>query len=590
MKPNAQERRATRVGHRAWGHGRSALIAACLLGSVALVDTAGAQAASANTAPTIQTDSGAVVGRTAGNTAEFLGIPYAAPPTGALRFRPPQPRAPWSAPLQATEFGSPCPQPPRLGSPSTNEDCLFLNVFAPLRGPGRRPVMVFIHGGSFTAGNGGVAPNGPDYTGTEIVEQAGVVVVTINYRLSVLGFLAAPALDAEDPRGVSGNYGLQDQQLALRWVRRNIENFGGDPNNVTIFGESAGGISVLYQLVSPDAAGLFQRAIVESSNDALSVPLTQAEGIYAPIVAALGCAGAADTAACLRAVPVETIVGSGLAAGPILDGATVPRQPREAFAAGEFNRVPVVIGTNKDEGTYFLSVAAIGAGRAPTPADYANTIQVNFGAAAAPAITAAYPLDEYPSPGQALAAIETDSFFACLTEAVRVSLARYVPTYGYEFTKQDPVQNFPVPQGPGITPGASHTTELAYVFGHDARGAPLPQGPDRDLSDAIIRYWTNFAASGNPNRATVRGDAQADRQPQAQSSGVEDGQGASPSQAGAGRRGPRWPAYTRPSGRVLSLSDQIRPEGGFAEAHRCALWASLGYPQKLITTLPPAAP
>ncbi len=588
MESNAQERRAARVGHGA-RRSRSALAAACLLGSVALAGAgAAAPAGSPDAAPTVQTENGAVVGKAEGNTARFLGIPYAAPPTGALRFRPPQPRAPWSGPLQATEFGSPCPQTPRLGSPSADEDCLFLNVFAPARGHGRRPVMVFIHGGSFNAGSGGVAPNGPDYTGTEIVEQAGVVVVTINYRLSVLGFLAAPALDAEDPRGVSGNYGLQDQQLALRWVRRNIEAFGGDPDNVTVFGESAGGISVLYHLVSPDAAGLFQRAIVESSNDALSVPLAQAEAIYAPIVAGLGCAGADDTAACLRAVPVETILNSGLVAGPILDGATVPRQPREAFAAGEFNRVPVVIGTNSDEGTYFLSVAAIAAGRAPTSADYANTIQANFGAAAAPAIGAAYPLDEYPSPGQALSAIQTDSFFACPTEAVRRSLARYVPTYGYEFAKQDPVENFPLPRGPGIALGASHTTELAYVFGHDARGEPLPQGPDRDLSDAVIRYWTNFAASGNPNRAAARGGARADRQ--AQRSGAEDGQGVASGRAGEGRRAPRWPAYTGLSGLVLSLSDQIRPEGGFAEAHRCALWESLGYPQRLITALPPAAP
>jgi para-nitrobenzyl esterase len=589
MEPNTQKRRAPRgAGH---ARARGALLAACLLGSAALAGAATAKAQSPNASPTIQTESGAVVGKTVGNTAQFLGMPYAAPPTGALRFRPPQPRAPWSAPLQATEFGSPCPQPPRLGSPSTNEDCLFLNVFAPALGPGRRPVMVFIHGGSFNAGSGGVAPNGPDYTGTEIVEQAGVVVVTINYRLSVLGFLAAPALDAEDTRGASGNYGLQDQQLALRWVKRNIENFGGDPDNVTVFGESAGGISVLYHLVSPDAAGLFQRAIVESSNDALSVPLAQAEAIYAPIVAALGCVGAADTAACLRAVPVETIVNSGLAAGPILDGATVPRQPRDAFAAGEFNRVPVVIGTNSDEGTYFLSVAAITAGRAPTPADYANTIQVNFGAAA-PAIEAAYPLDEYTSPGQALSAILTDSFFACPTELVRTSLVRYVPTYGYEFAKQDPVQNFPLPRGAeGITLGASHSTELTYVFGHDAKGAPLPQGPDRDLSDAIIRYWTNFAASGNPNRANAHGNAQADGQPQqAQSSGADDGQGAPSDQAGGGRRTPRWPAYTKRSGRVLSLSTQIAPQGDFAEAHRCALWKSLGYPERLITTLPPAAP
>ena len=159
--PNAQGRRATRIGQLARGRGQNALVAACLLGSVALAGAAGARAESAGAAPTIQTDSGAVVGKTEGNTVQFLGIPYAAPSAGALRFRPPQPRAPWSAPLQATEFGSLCPQTPRLGSLSANEDCLFLNVLAPARGPGGRPVMVFIHGGSFTAGSGDVPLSGP---------------------------------------------------------------------------------------------------------------------------------------------------------------------------------------------------------------------------------------------------------------------------------------------------------------------------------------------------------------------------------------------------------------------------------------------
>lgn len=575
MRTNTQERMATSA--RRCGRRRTVLAVAYLFGSAALA-AASARADTKDDVPTVQTESGPVIGKPVGSTAQFLGIPYAAAPTGALRFRPPQPHAPWSAPLQATTFGSPCPQTARLGSPSANEDCLFLNVFAPVSGSGHRPVMVFIHGGSFNAGNGGVAPNGPDYTGTQIVEQANVVVVTINYRLSILGFLAAPALDAESPQGVSGNYGLQDQQFALGWIQRNIEAFGGNPEDVTIFGESAGGISVLYHLMSPGAVGLFQRAVVESSNDAVSVPLAPAETIYAPIVAALGCANVPDVAACLRALPVQTILNSGLAAGPILDGATVPKQPREAFAAGEFNRVPVIIGTNKDEGTYFISVAALAAGRAPTPIDYVNTIQVNFGTAAS-AIEAAYPLASYPSPGQALAAIETDSFFACPTEAVRASMARYVPTYGYEFAKQDPIQNFPVPQGPGITLGDSHTTELAYVFGHDGKGVPLPEGPDRDLSDAIIRYWTNLAASGNPNR----GNPSAARAPEERSANTENGQKGS---SGGRKHGPLWPAY-RSLAQVLSLASPISLlENDFAAAHHCDLWASLGYPERLITTLP----
>ncbi len=221
---------------------RAALAAACLLAA-----SPAAFAKDGGFAPTADTDKGRVIGLHSGKFAEFRGIPYAAAPVGALRFRAPQPRAAWSQPLDATSFGSPCPQTVRLGSPSLNEDCLYLNVYAPLYRD-RRPVLVFIHGGSFNAGNGGVTAGGPDYRGTDITEQSDAVVVTVNYRLSILGFLASPALDAENPAGVSSNYGLQDQQEALRWVQRNIAQFGGDPGNVTIFGESAGGISVLYHL------------------------------------------------------------------------------------------------------------------------------------------------------------------------------------------------------------------------------------------------------------------------------------------------------------------------------------------------------
>ncbi len=514
----------------------------------------------------ISTDKGVVVGAVNDGVTAFLGIPYAAPPTGDLRFRAPQPRAAWTAPLSATAYGSPCPQSARLGSPSLNEDCLTLNVWAPAHGGGHMPVMVFIHGGSFNAGSGGAVPGtGPDYSGADIAERADEVVVTINYRLGILGYLAAPTLDAESPQHVSGNYGLQDQQAALAWVKRNIAQFGGDPENVTLFGESAGGISVLYQLVSPGAANLFQRAIVESANDGASRPLPVAEKLEAPMIAALGCGSTSDVAACLRALPVATIVNSGLAVGPPIDGYTVPQQPSAAFAAGQFNHVPAIIGTNANEGTYFLAVATRAAGRALTAADYAAVIGANYPTAVAQ-IEASYPLASYDTPADALAAIETDSFFACPSDAVRTALGSQVPVWGYEFAQPNPVQNFPLPVAPGIDLRDSHTTELAYVFGHDGSGNPLT-GQDRRLSDAVIGYWTRFAAGGNPDSAPPLA---APREP-------DDGLVS-------------WPRYegqhegSQP--RVLSLRTPTGEATDFAAGHHCALWKALGYPEKLLLSVP----
>ena len=554
----------SRVRVQVW----AVLAAACLV-----VAPLAASARDGGSAPTADTDSGQVIGLSNGQVAEFRGIPYAAAPVGALRFRAPQPRAAWQQPLNATSFGSPCPQTARLGSPSLNEDCLYLNVYAPMDRE-RRPVLVFIHGGSFNGGSGGVTAGGPDPRGTDLAKQPGAVVVTINYRLSILGFLASPALDAENAAGVSSNYGLQDQQAALRWVQRNIAGFGGDPGNVTIFGESAGGISVLYHLVSPGSAGLFQRAIIESANDGASFPLRAVEAAEAPIVAALGCdptAAAAVLAACLRALPVDKIVNSGLNVGPPIDGVTVPDNPRTLFASGRFNRVPVIVGTNLNEGTYFIAVAANAAGRTPTAGDYDAVIRTNFGAAAAPGIEAAYPLPAYPSPAQALAAIQTDSFFSCPTDAVRRAVLPYAGVWGYQFSQPNPVQNFPLPPAPaGLALGDSHTTELAYVFGHDRNGARLPTQADRVLSADVIDYWTNFALTGDPNRElNGRGRAGlADL--------IEDV---------VERRG-YWPRFAVSSGLVQELSTPIRSKGGFADAHQCALWASLGYPGKLLTTLP----
>ncbi len=533
---------------------------ACMLGLGGVARAADSSAASKTVS--IRTDKGVVVGSTEDRVAAFLGIPYAAPPTGDLRFRAPQPHAAWTTPLQATAYGSPCPQSARLGSPSLDEDCLYLNVWASTGGGHRKPVMVFLHGGSFNAGSGGAVPGtGPDYSGADVAERGDVVVVTINYRLSILGYLAAPALDAESQQHVSGNYGLQDQQAALAWVKRNIAEFGGDPDDVTLFGESAGGISVLYQLVSPGAAGLFQHAIVESANDGAALPLAAAEARDAAVVAGLGCGGASDAVACLRALPVSKIIGSGLVALPLIDGRTVPQPPRSAFAAGQFNRVPAIVGTNANEGTYFLAVATNSAGHSLTASDYAAVIAANYATAAAQ-IEAAYPLSAYATPADALAAIETDSFFACPSDAVRAALATRVPVWGYEFAQPNPVQNFPLPVAPGIDLLDSHTTELAVVFGHAGSGQPLT-GEDRRLSDAVIGYWTRFATSGNPNNAS-------------QDAGLrERDNSATP-----------WPPFAGSRPPVLSLRFPIGQETDFAAAHRCALWQSLGYPEKLLLSAP----
>ena len=543
-------------------------IAGCIIAAPMAVCTI-ATAQSITVAPQAHTAQGDVIGRYNGLIASFLGIPYAASPVGDLRFAPPQPHAAWTAPLAATQYGSPCPQTDRLNSASTDEDCLFLNVYAPALGAPNRPVMVFIHGGSFNAGNGGITPppGGPDYSGVDIANRSGVVVVTLNYRLSLLGFLATPALDADNGRP-SGNYGLQDQQQALRWVKQNIAAFGGDPNNVTIFGQSAGGISVLYQLVSPDAAGLFSRAILESSDDGNSVTLPAVEALYNPVITALGCDPANNTAACLRAVPVANFLAlqtAGVNGGPFLDGRTVPAAPTALIGAGQFNRVPVVAGTTANEGSYFIAVATNAANpNAPlTAAQVTATIAADFPAGATQ-ILAAYPFSNYASPADALATIATDSFFACPTDNVRALAAAYAPVYGYEFNQPNPVLNFPVPSAPGVTRGDSHTAELAYVFGHNGAGQPL-SGGDALLSQQIINYWTSFAASGNVNNR-------------------DDLLGLFGVPVAAPENRPIWPAYAAAHS-VLSLTTPPAPESNFAAKHQCALWASLGYPEVLIESV-----
>ena len=308
--------------------------------------------------PAIVTQSGPLKGVVVGNISEFLGIPYAAPPVGNLRWTPPQPFGQWKGLLDASSFGNVCTQ-----GGSGSEDCLFLNIYVPNfkknanKHHGAMPVMFWIHGGGLTAGAGS------GYDPTPLVEQ-GVIVVTINYRLGYLGFFAQTALDSEGHD--AGNYGLMDQQFAMHWVQNNIAAFGGDPSNVTIFGESAGGHSVYSNLASPTAAGLFAHAIAESGSylmfdnfvqSIVTLPVGETTGSgLVPggnsVATGLGC----STAACLRAVSNTTLVG--VQPGTLyafVDGTLLTMTPQQAFATGNFNRVPVIAGTNHDEWRIFVA-------------------------------------------------------------------------------------------------------------------------------------------------------------------------------------------------------------------------------------------
>src|SRR5215472_18593341 len=345
-----------------------ALVAATPAASATILD---GQAAAGG--PVTGTANGAVRGVANGAVDEFLGIPYAAPPVGALRWQPPQPVVGWSGVRDATQFAPHCPQlPTPFGQASTSEDCLFLNVFTPVhkQAGSHFPVMVWIHGGALVTGES------DDYDPAALAE-GGVTVVTINYRLGALGFLAHPAL--ADANGQSGDYGLMDQQAALRWVQRNIASYGGNQHDVTIFGESAGGLSTLSQVASPQARGLFDRAIVESGSYNLTqASLSSAEAAGDAFAAAAGCSS--QTAACLRSLPVSTILANENAGGytPNINSEVLPETLGAALATGNFNRVPIINGTNRDEWRLFVALTAL-EGNPVTASNYQSMISATLG-------------------------------------------------------------------------------------------------------------------------------------------------------------------------------------------------------------------
>jgi para-nitrobenzyl esterase len=455
----------------------------------------------ASSAPRVKTTAGRVEGKDAGPVHVFLGIPYAAPPVGELRWKPPAPVAKWSGVRPATEFGAHCMQGNVFGDMNFrdaggSEDCLTLNVWVPANPSGAKlPVMVWIYGGGFVAGTTSEARQ----DGTHLAQQ-GVVVVSMNYRLGIFGFFVHRELAKESGRNAAGNYGLLDQVAALRWVQANISGFGGDPANVTIFGESAGSFSVSAQMASPLAKGLFQKAIGESGGAFYSAGLSfeprslREEKDVKAVSTKLG----ASTLAELRALPAQKMLdafapprSAGFDFGPDVDGYFLPEPVPAIFAAGKQNDVPLLAGWNHDEGSFEIASSP----QKPTADSLQAAAQKEFGEKAGEFLKL-YPSD---TPEQALRSVEDfagDRFIAFSTWQWMESEAKTGkhPIYRYRFDLGPPSD----PKAPQM--GAYHSAEIEYVFGQlDSKAGIAWRAEDRELSAEMQKYWANFARHGDPN-------------------------------------------------------------------------------------------
>lgn len=501
---------------------------------------------------TVEIDNGTIHGKLDGATRAFLGIPYAAPPIGELRWRPPQPAPPLAGLYDATHLGEQCPQSFSISGVGA-EDCLFLNVWVPRGATGALPVMVWLHGGAFLFGSGG----DPYYDGRFLAETYGVILVTLNYRLGAFGFLAHAELTAEDPGyPSSGNYGLEDQRAALHWVQRNIGRFGGDPAQVTLFGESAGGFSTCVHYVFPRGERLFRAAISQSGLCASTVPepsLAEAELAGARIAEQLGCTGP-GAIACLRgtsaselraatSVPPRAEQDPGgpfyadattmISTLPNVDGLVLPVTLRAGLAAGELEPRPLILGTNRDEGTLFHSVFFAATVR--DEADYRGALARRFGAQHVDEIVAHYPVAAFPDANRALAEVTADAFFHCpARRTARAAAAAGAPVsfYSFERALEDPFLD---------DLGVFHSSELPFLFGSPPEAFPLGKvGSGQPVADAIQGYWTRFAITLSP-----------------------DGEGA-----------PSWPAYDPATDTQLILDTSITTAAG-RHAEPCAFWDAL---------------
>lgn len=480
----------------------------------------GMAAIPADASPAVSTDAGLVAGTAPNATgvSAFKGIPYAAPPVGALRWQRPQPAARWIGVRQATEFGSPCWAtplgPPAAGAPQPSEDCLTLNVWTPSGAVARpRAVMVWIHGGGFVFGTS----RDPTFDGTNLASHD-VVVVSMNYRLGAFGFLAHPALDAQ--AGTSGNYGLEDQVAALRWVRRNIAAFGGDPGNVTVFGESAGAHAVGILMAAPSARHLFQKGIIESGalwdseHGSLSThPQALAEGVA--LASKLG----ARTAAELRAVPANALNAAavwnvatdpGLTAfTPSIDGQFLRQSPGRAFVEGTQPKIPLLGGWNDREDVPIFDARDL---PHATPQQFEAGESALFGAGWASLFRYLYPSSNEAQTTASADQLSGDQVIAQQTWEMlaRQWITSRSPVYVYQFSYSSPYS--PIP---------AHGADPAFVFGNltPQDSGTAPDDADRMFSDLVMSYWTNFAKHGNPNSAGL----------------------------------PKWPAYEGPGSTVMRL-------------------------------------
>ena len=522
-----------------------ALAIACAVAGHLTMRVAHTQAASC----LVTTGQGDVQGLNAGGSCAFLGIPYASPPVGGLRWKRPQPAVAWSpAVLNANVAPAVCAQLNNTtGAPMGSEDCLKLNVWTPNPLPANAPVIVWLHPGSFVNASANFAPQ----NGLALAASTGAIIVAPNYRLGPFGYLGHAALAAED--SAAGNYGLLDQRAALIWVRDQIAGFGGNPDNITIAGESAGGHSVGLHLVSPGSAGLFQRAIMQSGFASIrwrTAADAQAQG--EEFANALGCTNTDPTAllACLRSKSLAAVLLARPPAlfeqvleigrsqwTPIVDGVEIPDQPRSLYEQGAFSHVPVILGTTRDEGWTWVNRSF---SAAVTDEQYESTVQTEFGPDAA-TILAEYPVAAFADPKDALVRLVGDVEYTCEARRVaRLIEATKTPVYLYSFGQEvDAV----------VPDRVAHGMDVNFVFGNNFGPplfAPYTLGPaDLLLSHAIGAYWTRFASTGSPN--------------------VDDGSAV------------EWPAFKHPTGNGRGADKYLVLDGQIREAKRpneaqCDFW------------------
>jgi para-nitrobenzyl esterase len=512
----------------------------------------------ASSGPTLQLQDGVVQGTVSGSTRTFIGIPYAAPPTAERRWTAPADVEPWSGVLDAVGPGVTCVQSTAAsspGAPQQSEDCLKLNVFAP--DPAQQkavPVLVWFHGGSNRAGSandslGFGLPSLYDGARLRATASRDVIVVTVNYRLGVFGFLAHPALSVE--QGASGNYGLMDQQAALRWVQANIAAFGGDPNNVTVFGESAGAIDVGYQLVAKGSEALFQRAIMQSGLFDMKLPTLaewEAEGVT--LAEHKGCSGI-DAAAisCLRSFDASALLPDALPSEPggavfvsanpdakrywganntsslgIVDGQLIVEQPIVSYREGRYVQGPMIIGSNAREGSAFVN----GETGFTDEAQLSAALERTFGAQAS-RIAAQYPVSSYPSVNDAAVEIAGDSSFVCSAYTLARLASRRNDVFVYHWTRAAQILGL-------ADLGATHAVELSWVWNW---WTALLGGPSYEvaLAERVADHWTTFAESGDPSVDSLS----------------------------------VWPSYDEQTDPELVLDLTAHPQQG-QRAERCKLW------------------